>query len=179
MLLGSCWCILIIMNPKNLKIYKVKPSSLLTLISLDDNDLKLVKILSQNGRMSGLEISKRLKVSPSTVARKIQRLEENGVIKGYVAIIDNVQMGNLARSAMTIKLTGGADINQVLDKLVQIYDICNIFETMGNYDILLTCCNKDEAQIYELIKEIRAWDGVLFVDFTTIVSMRKILKKPL
>ena len=83
----------------------------------------------------------------------------------------------MARSALTIKLTGGIDINQILDILVQNEDICNIFETMGNYDILLTCCNKNEAQIYELIKEIRSMEGVLFVDFASIVSMRKVLKK--
>jgi len=109
-------------------------------------------------------------------ARKIKRLEESGVIKGYLAIIDAEKFGNMARSALTIKLSGGVEIDRILDELIQIEDICNIFETMGNYDILLTCCNRDESQIYELIKKIRSMDGVMFVDFTTIVSRRKILK---
>lgn len=146
-------------------------------MTLDDTDLQLLQILSQNGRITGIELSKMLDISSSTVARKIKRLEESGVIKGYLAIIDNEIMGNMARSALTIKLTGGIEISHILDELIQNEDICNIFETMGNYDILLTCCNRDESQIYELIKKIRSMDGVMFVDFASIVSRRKILKK--
>ena len=140
------------------------------MITLDETDLKLLKILSKNGRISGIELSKLLDISSSTVTRKIKRLEASGVIKGYLAIIDNEIFGKKARSALTIKLSGGVEINQILDELKQNEDICNIFETMGNYDILLTYCNRDESQIYEFIKKIRAMDGVMLVDFTSIVS---------
>jgi Lrp/AsnC family leucine-responsive transcriptional regulator len=149
------------------------------LINLDETDLKLLMILSKNGRISGIDLSKKLDISSSTVTRKIKRLEDSGVIKGYLAIIDAEKFGNIARSALTIKLTGGVEISQILDELIPIDDICNIFETMGSYDILLTCCNRDESQIYELIKKIRSMDGILHVDFASIVSRRKILKKVL
>ena len=140
------------------------------MITLDETDLKLLKILSKNGRISGIDLSKLLDISSSTVTRKIKRLEESGVIKGYLAIIDDETFGKKARSALTIKLTGGVEINHILDELIQNEDICNIFETMGNYDILLTYCNRDESQIYEFIKKVRSMDGVMFVDFTSIVS---------
>jgi len=149
------------------------------LITLDENDIQLLQILSKNGRISGKDIANILDISPSTVARKIKRLEEGGIIKGYATIVDNERMGNLSRAALTIKLTGGVEINQILDKLVQNEDICNVYETMGNYDILLTCCSKNEARIYELIKQIRSMEGVLFVDFSSVVSRRKILRKAL
>ena len=148
-------------------------------MTLDDTDLQLLQILSKNGRITGIELSKMLDISPSTVARKIKRLEESGIIKGYLAIIDNDQIGNMSRSALTVKLTSGADINQIIDELVKNEDVCNVFETMGNYDILLTCCNENETQIYELIKQIRSMEGILLVDFASIVSLRKILKKAL
>ena len=147
------------------------------MISLDENDIRLLHILSKNGRISGKDIANILDISPSTVARKIKRLEEVGIIKGYATIVDNGRMGNLSRAALTIKLTGGVEINHILDELVQNEDICNVYETMGNYDILLTCCSKNEARIYELIKQIRSMEGVLFVDFSSVVSRRKILRK--
>ena len=147
------------------------------MISLDENDIRLLHILSKNGRISGKDIANILDISPSTVARKIKRLEEGGIIKGYATIVDNGRMGNLSRAALTIKLTGGVEINHILDELVQNEDICNVYETMGNYDILLTCCSKNEARIYELIKQIRSMEGVLFVDFSSVVSRRKILRK--
>lgn len=147
------------------------------MITLDENDIQLLQILSKNGRISGKDIANILDISPSTVARKIKRLEEGGIIKGYATIVDNERMGNLSRAALTIKLTGGVEINNILDELVQNEDICNVYETMGNYDILLTCCSKNEARIYELIKQIRSMEGVLFVDFSSVVSRRKILRR--
>jgi len=147
------------------------------LITLDENDIQLLQILSKNGRISGKDIANILDISPSTVARKIKRLEEGGIIKGYATIVDNERMGNLSRAVLTIKLTGGVEINNILDELVQNEDICNVYETMGNYDILLTCCSKNEARIYELIKQIRSMEGVLFVDFSSVVSRRKILRR--
>ena len=147
------------------------------MVSLDNTDLRLIQILSQNGRIAGNELSKQLSISPSTVTRKIKRLEELGVIKGYLAIIDNELMGNLARAALTIKLSGSVEVSKIVDELLPIWDICNIYETMGNYDILLTCCNKDEKSIYELIKQIRTMEGVMHVDFASIVSRKKVLKK--
>ena len=147
------------------------------MITLDDNDIQLLQILSKNGRISGKDIANILDISPSTVARKIKRLEEGGIIKGYATIVDNERMGNLSRAALTIKLTGGVEINHILDELVQNEDICNVYETMGNYDILRTCCSKNEARIYELIKQIRSMEGVLFVDFSSVVSRRKILRR--
>jgi len=163
----------------SVKTYKESNTFYRRLITLDENDIRLLKILTKNGRISGKDIAKILGISASTVARKIKRLEEAEIIKGYVSIVDNEKMGNMARAALTIKLTGGVEINQILKELVQNDDICNIYETMGNYDILLTCCSKNEARIYELIKQIRSMDGVLFVDFSSVVSRRKVLKMAL
>ena len=58
-------------------------------------------------------------------------------------------------------------------------NICNIYETMGNYDVMLTCCGDSEETIYDIMKEVRSMKGVLYVDFTSIVARRKVLKKVL
>ena len=147
------------------------------MINLDDTDIELLKILSKEGRISGVELSETLNISPSTVARNIKRLEEGGIIKGYVGIIDNETIGNLCRAVLTVKLTGAVKMNKVLEDLLKNDNICNIYETMGNYDLMLTCCGDTEARIYEIIKEVRSTEGVLFVDFSSIVARRKVLKK--
>lgn len=145
--------------------------------NLDDTDIHLLQILSRNGRISGVELSEILDISPSTVARKIKRLEEAGIIKGYVGIIDNETIGNLCRAVLNVKLTGAIEMNKVLEELLKNEHVCNIYETMGNYDLMLTCCGDSEEKIYDIIKEVRAIEGVLFVDFTSIVARRKVLKK--
>ena len=147
--------------------------------NLDDTDIHLLQILSKNGRISGVELSEMLNISPSTVARKIKRLEEAGIIKGYVSIIDNETIGNMCRAVLNVKLTGAIEISKVIEELLKNENICNIYETMGNYDIMLTCCGDSEETIYEILKEVRSMEGVLYVDFTSIVARRKVLKKVL
>lgn len=147
------------------------------MINLDDTDIQLLQILSKNGRISGVELSEILGISSSTVARKIKRLEEAGVIKGYVSIIDNETIGNMCRAVLNVKITGGVEIGKVVESLLKNENICNIYETMGNYDIMLTCCGDTEETIYDIVKEVRSTEGVLFVDFTSIVARRKVLKK--
>lgn len=149
------------------------------MIDLDDTDIKLLQILSKNGRISGVELSEMLSISSSTVARKIKRLEEAGVIKGYVSIIDNETIGNMCRAVLNVKLTGAIEISKVIEELLKNEHICNIYETMGNYDVMLTCCGESEESIYDILKAIRSMEGVMYVDFTSIVARRKVLKKVL
>ncbi len=55
---------------------------------LDAIDRKILAILQENGRLSNQEIADRVNLSPSPCLRRIRRLEESGVIRGYVALLD-------------------------------------------------------------------------------------------
>jgi len=54
-------------------------------------------------------------------------------------------------------------------------DICNVFLTMGNYDMICTACTQNESKIYEMIQRLRKLKGVLWVDFASIVERKKVM----
>jgi Lrp/AsnC family leucine-responsive transcriptional regulator len=60
---------------------------------LDAIDRKILAILQENGRLSNQEIAERVNLSPSPCLRRIRRLEESGVIRGYVALLDPQKLG--------------------------------------------------------------------------------------
>ncbi|CAB3762171.1 Lrp/AsnC family transcriptional regulator [Paraburkholderia solisilvae] len=60
---------------------------------LDAIDRRILAILQQEGRLSNQEIAERVNLSPSPCLRRIRRLEESGVIRGYVALLDAKQLG--------------------------------------------------------------------------------------
>lgn len=60
---------------------------------LDGINLKILRELSGNGRLTNLELSERVGLSPSACLRRVQELERTGVIAGYRAIIDPVKVG--------------------------------------------------------------------------------------
>ena len=143
----------------------------------DEVDEQILDILSRDGRITAVEIAKRLEVSTSTITRKIKRMEAAGIIRGYVAIIEDEHLGKTARAVLMLKLTGQDDATNIMEAICQNDDICNIYETMGNYDAILTVCSHNENKIYEMIKYLRSLEGVLWVDFASIVNRKKVLKK--
>ena len=62
-------------------------------IEIDAIDRRILAILQANGRLSNQEIAERINLSPSPCLRRIRRLEESGVIRGYVALLDAQKLG--------------------------------------------------------------------------------------
>ena len=56
-------------------------------IELDAIDRRILAILQKDGRLSNQDIADRVNLSPSPCLRRIRRLEESGVIRGYVALL--------------------------------------------------------------------------------------------
>ncbi|HEY3599956.1 MAG TPA: Lrp/AsnC family transcriptional regulator [Paraburkholderia sp.] len=62
-------------------------------IELDAIDRRILAILQQSGRLSNQDIAERVNLSPSPCLRRIRQLEESGVIRGYVALLDGQKLG--------------------------------------------------------------------------------------
>lgn len=78
-------------------------------IELDAIDRRILAILQENGRLSNQEIAERVNLSPSPCLRRIRRLEETGVITGYVALLDPQKLGLdlLAYVSVRLEKRGG------------------------------------------------------------------------
>jgi len=62
-------------------------------IELDKTDRKILAILQADGRLSNQDVAERVSLSPSPCLRRIKRLEEAGVIRQYVALLDPDKLG--------------------------------------------------------------------------------------
>ena len=71
---------------------------------LDAIDRRILAILQQDGRLSNQEIAERVNLSPSPCLRRIRRLEEGGVIRGYVALLDAQQLGLSLLAFVNVRL---------------------------------------------------------------------------
>jgi Lrp/AsnC family leucine-responsive transcriptional regulator len=79
-------------------------------IEIDAIDRRILAILQENGRLSNQEIAERVNLSPSPCLRRIRRLEESGVIRGYVALLDaqHLGLGLLAYVNVRLEKRGGS-----------------------------------------------------------------------
>ncbi|WP_149180468.1 Lrp/AsnC family transcriptional regulator [Streptomyces sp. TRM49041] len=60
---------------------------------MDDTDLQIVRELQTDGRLSNQDLADRVRLSPSPCLRRVRRLEESGLIRGYTAMVDQVAFG--------------------------------------------------------------------------------------
>jgi Lrp/AsnC family transcriptional regulator, leucine-responsive regulatory protein len=76
---------------------------------IDATDRRILTVLQKDGRMTNADLSEQVNLSPSACHRRVQRLEEEGLIAGYVALLDARRMGKPTTVFVEITLQGQAD----------------------------------------------------------------------
>ncbi|MDA3859047.1 MAG: Lrp/AsnC family transcriptional regulator [Roseovarius sp.] len=114
-------------------------------MSLDLNDRRLLTILQQRGRISNAELAEEINLSASACHRRVQRLETEGYIKGYVALLDARKMGVPATVFVEITLNTQADeVLESFEKAVaRIPDVLECHLTAGSADYILKVVAED------------------------------------
>ncbi|WP_136636466.1 Lrp/AsnC family transcriptional regulator [Pseudooceanicola onchidii] len=82
-------------------------------MTLDDIDRKILRVIQKQGRISNADLSEKVNLSPSACHRRVQRLEAEGIVKDYVALLDARRIGLPSTIFVEIKLQGQAD--EILD----------------------------------------------------------------
>lgn len=76
---------------------------------LDKTDRKILSILQSNGRLTNQEVAERVNLSPSPCLRRIRNLEESGVIRQYVALLDPDKIGLGLLAYVNVRLEKHSD----------------------------------------------------------------------
>ena len=82
---------------------------------MDSIDCKILRELQSDARLSHQELSERVGLSPSPCARRIRRLEDDGIITGYSAQFDEVKLGFAFNVFISVRLD-----RQIDDRLVAV-----------------------------------------------------------
>lgn len=139
---------------------------------LDDIDRDILRHLQEYGRDSYRDIANKLKKSVSTVSKHIKNLEEHGVIKHYIAVVDCCKVGYKEMIMIFIKTDTSASIQDVLCSLESLPDINAVYQTTGSQPIfcIAKCLEKDDQiQLLEKIKRIKG-----ISDFSTQVVLQRV-----
>ncbi|MEV4123756.1 Lrp/AsnC family transcriptional regulator [Nocardia sp. NPDC049707] len=106
---------------------------------MDDVDRSILAVLEKHGRISNAELAERVGLSPSPCLRRVRRLEETRVIRGYQALIDPAAVGRSLRVFAGIRLTrhSRADVVAFERAIIQLPEVVYTHHVTGNYDYLL------------------------------------------
>ena len=114
-------------------------------MNLDALDMKILVNLQKSGRMSNADLSEKVNLSPSACHRRVQRLEETGVIENYVALLNPRKVDRRSTVFVEITLSGQADeLLEAFEKAVtRVPDILECHLMAGTADYLLKVVAQD------------------------------------
>ncbi|MFZ6721506.1 Lrp/AsnC family transcriptional regulator [Undibacterium sp. Ji49W] len=78
-------------------------------VELDKIDRKILAILQADGRLTNQEVAERVNLSPSPCLRRIKRLEDSGVIRKYVALLEPAKIGLGLLAYVNVRLEKHSD----------------------------------------------------------------------
>lgn len=114
-------------------------------MSLDTMDRRLLAVLQKRGRISNAELADAVNLSASACHRRVQRLEIDGYISGYVALVDPRKMG--LPTTVFVEITLATQAEEVLEAfetaVARIPDVLECHLTAGTADYILKLVTED------------------------------------
>ena len=114
-------------------------------MELDSIDRRILSVLQKNGRISNADLSERVNLSASACHRRVQRLEKQGFIGDYVAMLDPKTMGLDTTVFVEITLSGQAD--ELLDaferEVARVPEVLECHLMAGKSDYILKVVARD------------------------------------
>ncbi len=142
---------------------------------LDEVDIHILQLLQQEGRLSNARLAERLKLSETPVWRRLRRLEEDGYITGYQALIDRKKLGIglVAFVRVTFANHSGEQPHQFEEAIQAIPEILSCHNVTGESDYLLQVVARDIESYGDFVSTVlRKLPGV--AEIHSSLSMREI-----
>ena len=123
---------------------------------IDEWDMKILKLLAQDSRLTKAEIASQLKLNPAGVKQRIERLEQEGIIVAYPITIDHAALGMLFFKAQLYLGSCDPHSQQQLIELCKTNPYISMFiRQLGDCMIELELCVENYQQLNEIVGEIR------------------------
>ena len=124
-------------------------------MKLDAIDLSILKKLQENGKITNLQLSKEIGLSPAPTLERVKKLESNGFIESYHALVNEAKLELGITVFMQISLIRQRDnaINDFIDQIEKIDEIMECYNVTGQADYLLKIMVKDIQHFDVLVKE--------------------------
>ena len=126
---------------------------------IDDIDLAIIRILQQDGRRAFADIAAELKLAPSTIQQRANRLIDGGVIK-ITALVDPATVGLSVLATMAIK-ADGTRLREAAADISQFQEVDYVVICTGPYDILVeAACHSNDELLSFISDKLAKVEGV-------------------
>lgn len=143
---------------------------------LDDTDLELLKLLQGDGRTTNAELARRVSLSPPSVLHRVRKLEEQGIIHEYAAVLDPEKLGFALTVVAMVSLALHQDqpIDNFRKKATEFPEVLECLHVSGDYDFMLKIVAKDVHDYERFVSErLSAIKGIGKIHSCFVLAVNK------
>lgn len=122
---------------------------------LDTLDHGILDLLRQDGRATLQELGQVVGLSAPAVKRRIDRLEADGVITGYTALIDEAKLGRVLEAFAELRFAGHTKVGDIAAIAHGMPEVQAVFTTAGDPDALVHIRVRDVSHLTQVIDRLR------------------------
>ncbi|KXB02155.1 hypothetical protein AKJ43_02330 [candidate division MSBL1 archaeon SCGC-AAA261D19] len=127
-------------------------------------------MLNENARVSFRKMGEEVGLSTSGTIRRIKKLEDEGILEGYTAVINPERVGQSVTAFLNIDTKPG-ETGRVAGALSRSKEVCEIHRTTGSPDLIAKIRAENLSEVDEFVEErVGTYEGVRNV--TAVVTMK-------
>lgn len=148
---------------------------------MDKVDKKIIKILQENCKITNLELSKQIGLSPAPTLERVKKLEQTGVIDSYHAYIRPSNIGLNVSTFVLVSIAWQHEnaLDSFLDKISNIEEIVECYIITGEADALIKIVCKDiptyESLLFKTLSKIKEVERLKTLMTLSTVKSSKVL----
>lgn len=135
-------------------------------VKLDKVDLKILKILQENSKITNLDLSKRVGLSPAPTLERVKKLENHDVVTAYQAKVNPTALGLNVQTFVLVDLAWQEEdaLENFINKLHEIDEVVECYIITGEADFLLKI----------ICKDIPTYEKILFKTLSQIDEIERL-----
>lgn len=143
---------------------------------VDGIDRAILEILQFEGRITNAELASRIGLSPAPCLRRVRRLEEAGIIRGYAALVDPAALGRAFEVIVTaeVAINNQRNVQDFEEQIALLDEVTECQRLFGRPDYLIRV-HVANAETYEqfVSERLMALPGITRVDSTMAMKIIK------
>jgi Lrp/AsnC family transcriptional regulator, leucine-responsive regulatory protein len=120
-------------------------------IALDTKDIAILRILQQNAKATITEIAKKVHLSSTPIFDRIKRMEQNGIIKQYVTLVNSskVNRGLMAICYVSLKEHNKKEGTKFIKNILEMPEVIECYSISGEFDFMLKVVGANMESYYD------------------------------
>ena len=129
------------------------------IMPLDQTDVKILKVLTADARLSSRQVAKQCNISIGTALSRIKKMESEGIVKAYTALLDHEKLGYELTVVTEITVSKGR-LLEIENEIARLPNVCCVYDLTGLADAAIIAKFKTREELSKFTKHVLSLPNV-------------------